>query len=73
MKLNIKEMKWCWENGIKINPFPLASNGSILKIQISKNGNETLGEKRYTKNNIHQRINEMYKEIYEKNIIKSQL
>ncbi|WP_299162782.1 hypothetical protein [uncultured Tenacibaculum sp.] len=67
MELHFKAMKWCWNNGVKITPFPIISDGSILKIIVSKNGNETLGEQSYTSKEVFIKINELYLSIYEKN------
>ena len=67
MGLNFRAMSWCWDNGVKFSPFPIVSNGSVLKIIQSKNGNETLGNERYTPDNVHEKINELYTAIYEKN------
>lgn len=67
MESHIKAKKWCWDNGIKIYPLPIVSNGSILKIIVNKNGNETLGEQKYDQNQVYEKIKELYSSIYEKN------
>ncbi|PKH52893.1 hypothetical protein CXF68_20285 [Tenacibaculum sp. Bg11-29] len=67
MILNFRAMRWCWDNGVKFSPFPVVSNGSVLKIIQSKNGNETLGTEQYTPDNIYKKINELYTAIYERN------
>ncbi len=65
--LHFKAMQWCWDNGVKFSPFPMVSNGSILKIVKSENGNETLGKAKYTPDNVYLKINELYITIYNKN------
>jgi len=60
-------MSWCWENGIKIFPHPITSTGCVLKIVISKNEDEILGEDRYTPKTVYKKINELYTSIYNKN------
>lgn len=67
MELDFKAMKWCWNNGITFTPFPLVSNGSVLKIAMNKNGNETLGEVNYTPAEVYNKINELYIAVYNKN------
>lgn len=65
--LHFKEMQWCWNNGVKFSPFPLVSDGSILKILKSENGNETLGEVKYTPETVYKKIDQLYVAIYNKN------
>ena len=64
MTLNINAMRWCWSNGIKIYPHPLLSNGTVLKVMINNNGNERLGNERFTPKTIYKKINELYTELY---------
>lgn len=65
--LHFKAVQWCLDNGIKFSPFPVVSNGSVLKIVKSENGNEILGEAIYNSENVYEKINELYLSIYNKN------
>lgn len=63
-----KIRNWCWGNGISIYPVPYVSNGSRLKICLNKKGNETIGKEIYDNGQVlYDKINEMYRHIYEKN------
>ncbi|ATA67284.1 hypothetical protein CGC48_00805 [Capnocytophaga cynodegmi] len=63
-----KIRSWCWEHGISIYPVPYVSNGSRLKICLNKKGKETIGKDIYDNGQaIYDKINEMYRTIYEKN------
>ncbi|WP_299681063.1 hypothetical protein [uncultured Tenacibaculum sp.] len=68
MDLVIEAKRWCWAHQIKIYPHPLNTNGTKLKIIISKNGNEGLGENTYSKENVFKKINELYTTIYERQL-----
>ncbi len=67
MVWNFKAMRWCWENGIKVYPHPMTKDGGVLKIIISDNGNEKLGEKKYNKETVYSKINEIYSTLYNRN------
>lgn len=67
MELNFNAMRWCWNNGVKIFPHPLMSDGSILKIVVSKNGDETIGTKKYNEKEVYKKIDELYTVFYKKN------
>jgi hypothetical protein len=66
MGKNFKERKWCWENGIRIYPHPLNKNGTKLAIVIEKNGNETIGKGIYSDNDVYEKINELYLNLFKK-------
>ncbi|MCG8762937.1 hypothetical protein G1K46_09360 [Tenacibaculum finnmarkense] len=63
---NINAKRWCWNNGIKIFPKPMVSNGSVLKIVISNNGVEKIGKDNYDNKEVYKKINELYTQIYNK-------
>jgi hypothetical protein len=63
----VKYSKWCWENNIFIVPQPIVPNGAILKILLIKNGKQKLGEEKYTKEKVYEKIKELYKQIFIKN------
>ncbi|MDO5609094.1 MAG: hypothetical protein Q4G08_11635, partial [Capnocytophaga sp.] len=58
--------RWCWDNGISIYPIPVIPNGKILKIAVNINGNEKIGTQTYDNKNVYDKINELYRQIYER-------
>ena len=58
--------KWCQNQGILIYPHPLDSKGIRLQIIVEKEGNQTLGKNEYSKDNVYDKINDMYVFYYER-------
>ncbi len=67
-KPNDEAILWCWHNEIEIYCIPQDSKGKTLKIAVKNKDKVTLGKKVYTCiNEIAQKTNELYTQIYEKN------
>lgn len=73
MKLTSNHIKWCWKNFIFFYPKPLSNCGAIVKIAMSKNGKEILGNEKYSqstkkeKSKLYDKINDLYLQVYKTN------
>jgi hypothetical protein len=60
-----KEIKWCWDNNIKIYPKP--KNGTKLcRIEINYKGSKHVSPEEYNQRDIYQKIIEYYQYYFNK-------
>jgi len=74
MIIDHKVLNSCWENGIRIYPTPIVGHSDV-SIIINYYGKESVGELKYSqslskKNNVWEKINELYLELYLKKVVK---